>query len=476
MPDSRQDTLYRVPPHDFTAEMAVLGCILVNNRACEAVADFLEPDHFADARHRAIYAACLDLTGRGQEASPLTLGGHFEATGELADLGGNQYLARLYTAAPAPVLAEGFGRAVRDRALRRRLVEIADDLKERAYATTIDSTAEGEIEEAERALRSLADTKARDASTVGAAAGRAIDEAQELHRNPDAAPGIRTHIGDLDKQLGPMRAGDLVIIGARPYMGKTSLATHIALKAALPDDATKAPETVAFFSHEQTAEQNAITCLTILTGIPGDRIESGRLSGEEWCAVTDAKARLDAAPLLIDDTPGMHVSTMRMRARRLKPGLIVVDYLQLLSGGEKGERYGNPVERVTSISRGLKLMAMDLRVPVIALSQLSRQVEQRDDKRPVMSDLRESGAIEQDADKIMLMYRGEYYLKQVEPPRDDPAHAAWQVQLEKCHNKAEIIIPKARRGRAGKVDIFYDDTRCFFGNIARDPDDAGRMF
>lgn len=475
MPDSRQDALYRVPPHDFTAEMALLGCVLVNNRALEAVADFLEPDHFADQRHSAIYQACRDLAARGGEASPLTLRGHFEATGELSDIGGTEYLARLYTAAPAPMLAEGFGRAIRDLAVRRHLVGVADDLRERAYAATLDRTADGEIEETERQLREIASRSEREAATVGAAAARAIDEAQELHRNPEAASGIRTHIADLDKHIGPMRAGDLVIIGARPYMGKTSLCTHIALKTALPDDLTVPPRSVAFFSHEQTAEQNAITCLTILTGIPGDRIEAGNLTGEEWCQVIDAKAKLADAPLVIDDTPGMHVSTMRMRARRLKPALIIVDYLQLLSGGEKGERYGNPVERVTSISRGLKLMAMDLRVPVIALSQLSRQVEQRDDKRPIMADLRESGAIEQDADKIMLMYRGEYYLKQCEPPKDDPAHANWQAQFEKCRHTCEIIVPKARRGRAGRVDVFYDDARCAFGNLAR-ADDAERMF
>jgi len=478
---------YRHPPANTEAEQALLGAILVNNRAHEQVADFLKSEHFADPLHGKIYEAAGKQIERGQEANPTTLQFYFERDEEFSELGGASYLARLAANAITVINARDYGQTIHDLFLRRQLINLGEDTVNDAYDADLEKTAANQIESAEQRLYDLA--------TAGdyrggfqdfqAALKIAIDAADAAYKRDGHLTGVSTGLIDMDKLLGGLHKSDLIILAGRPSMGKTALATNIAFHIAesyreAPDDLGQNQVVdggvVAFFSLEMSAEQLATRILAEKSGIGSEAIRRGTMSSEQWEDLVDATQRLQDAKIFIDDTPALTVSALRTRARRLKRqhglGLIVVDYLQLVSGSNS--KQDNRVQEISEITRGLKTLAKELDVPVVALSQLSRQVEQRDDKRPQLSDLRESGSIEQDADVVMFIYREEYYKARQEPTEGTPEHENWQMEMEQVHGKAEVIVAKQRHGPIGRALLHFNALLTKFGNLAKPeylPDD-----
>jgi replicative DNA helicase len=482
---------YRTPPHNYEAEQALLGAILLNNRAYEKVSEFLRPEHFADPTHGRIFATCGKLIDRGQIANPVTLKTYFEQDGGLAEIGGTPYLAQLANAVVSIINAEDYGKLVHDLHLRRELISLGSDLVNAAYQPDLDSTAMDQIGGAEAKLYDLATTGQTEGGFVDfrTILIGAISDAEAAHKRQGKLSGVPTGLIDMDAKLGGLHGSDLIILAGRPSMGKTALATNIAFNAAslYKEEADvlgrlKAVDgaLTAFFSLEMSAEQLATRILAEQAEIASHKIRQGELSNEEFERLVVAAQNLHRLPLFIDDTPALSISSVRTRARRLQRqhglGLIVIDYLQLLRGSSSNSE--NRVQEVSEITRGLKALAKELSVPVIALSQLSRAVEQREDKRPQLSDLRESGSIEQDADVVMFVFREQYYLERAEPGRrPDEAedkfnerHSKWQQRCEEVWNTAEVIIAKQRHGPVGTVRLSFQGEFTKFGNLA----DTGR--
>jgi len=473
----------RIPPHNYEAEMALLGAILANNLTFDKVNEFLRPDHFADALHGRIYEAAGKLIERGQIANALTLKSLFDQDPALLEHGGAQYLARLAASVVTIINAEDYGRAIHDLHLRRQLIDLGEVMVNTAHDHDLDLPATGQIETAEEKLFRLAETGDTENGLrpLTEALTGAINMAEAAVKREGHVTGVTTGLVDLDKKLGGLQPSDLVILAGRPSMGKTALATNIAFNAALAHKL--APENggrVAFFSLEMSAEQLATRILAEQTGISSDRIRRGEISrDDDFSRLVIAAQDLQTLPMHIDDTPGLSVPAMRTLARRLKRrqglGLIVVDYLQLMRS-PAGLRSENRVQEVSEITRGLKAIAKELEVPVLALSQLSRAVEQRDDKRPQLADLRESGSIEQDADVVMFIFREQYYHERGEPKqRDDESsekfaerHSRWLERGERVHNVAEVNIAKQRHGPIGTVELYFDGMVTKFGNLSRD--------
>ena len=484
-----EGTGYRTPPHNFEAEMALLGTVLTNNRAYERVSDFLEPDHFADARHGRIYAACARLIEAGQMADPVTLKNFFEQDGSLDAIGGTEYLVRLAGSVVTFVNALDYARTIHDRYLRRQLINIAEDMAERAFGYDLDSTAHNQIEQAEEGLFELATTGEYGAGFQAFAhvLKEAIEMAEAAYKRDGRVSGVSTGFIDLDDILGGMHKGELVILAGRPSMGKTALATNIAFRAAKAYREEEDEEgrlgpvdgaVVGFFSLEMAAEELATRILAEEAEVPSHRIRRGEIGHDDFPRLVQAAQALSSAPFFIDDTAALTVSAMRTRARRLKRlhglSLIVVDYLQLMRPSA-GVRPENRVQEIAEITRSLKAVAKELDVPVLALSQLSRAVESRDDKRPLLADLRESGNIEQDADVVMFVFREEYYLGRQEPPAGTEKHIEWQETMNKVHSMAEIIVAKQRNGPVGTKKLFFRPELTRFEDLQGDdhlPDPA----
>ena len=480
----------RTPPHNFEAEMALLGAILANNRAYEKVSEFLRAEHFIDPRHGRIFEACSKLIERGQLANSVTLKGYFEQDKALDDIGGTRYLARLEGSAISIINAGDYGRTIHDLFLRRQLIELGGEVVNRAYEVTLEATAVEQIEEAERNLYDLATTGQFEGRFIELekALTAAINSAEAAFRRSSHVAGVTTGFRDLDKMLGGLHKSDLVILAGRPSIGKTALATNIAFNAGAayreePDEEGRMRPAegakVAFFSLEMSAEQLANRILAEQTEITSDRIRRGEIRREDFPRLLEVVQRLARIPLFIDDTPALTLPALRTRARRLKRqhglGLIVIDYLQLLYPG--GTTHSeNRVQEVSEITRGLKALAKELDLPVLALSQLSRAVEQREDKRPQLADLRESGSIEQDADVVMFIFREQYYHERSEPKqRSDESDERFVERLErykargeKIHNIAELNIAKQRHGPIGTVQLFFDSNFTRFDNLERD--------
>ncbi|MGB0750191.1 MAG: replicative DNA helicase [Magnetospiraceae bacterium] len=462
---------FRAPPHNYEAEKALLGAILANNKAFEAVSEFLRPDHFADSINGRAYEACSLLIERGQLASPVTLKNYFEQNQALSEVGGTKYLAELAASAVTIINAGEYGRIVYDLFLRRELIGLGERMVNKAYGGDIDETALSQIEESEQRLYDLATTGEIEGgfTDLREALLQALTSAEAAHKRDGALAGVTTGLKDLDGMLGGLHPTDLLILAARPSMGKTALATNLAYNAAARYHETNGDEgaVVGFFSLEMSAEQLAGRIISERTSIPSDAMRKGNLSNEEFEVLVRESQTLYEIPLFIDDTPALTVSALRTRARRLKRqhnlGMIIVDYLQLLSAN-KGSRADSRVQEVSEMTRGLKTLAKELNVPVIALSQLSRAVEQREDKRPQLADLRESGSIEQDADVVMFIYRAQYYLERGEPQqRADEAddkfherHERWQQRVEEVYNLAEVLIAKQRHGPIGTTKVYFD--------------------
>ncbi len=473
---------YRVPPHNYEAEQALLGAILANNRAYEKVSEFLAPEYFADAVHGRIYEACGKLIERGQLADVLTLKNLFEQDAALKEVGGSQLLVRLASSVVTIINAEDYGRTILDQHLRRQLIDIGANVVNEAYNADVDNPATTQIEAAEQRLYDLATSGRTEGGfeSLHGVVPKALAMAESAFKSDSHVSGVTTGLQKLDEWLGGLQPSDLVVVAGRPGMGKTALATNIAFNAARAASKTDGEEgaVVGFFSLEMSAEQLATRMLAERARVSSDEIRRGAIRAAQFEQIITAAQEVSRLPLFIDDSPALTVSTLRTRARRLrrqhKLGLVVVDYLQLMTGSATA-RNENRVQEVSEITRGLKTLAKELEVPVLALSQLSRAVEQRDDKRPQLSDLRESGTIEQDADVVMFIYRQEYYERQKQPPEGTPEHDTWQTKIDKVYNHAEILIAKQRHGPTGKVDLFFDGKFTRFGDWQKTQDpDAGR--
>lgn len=491
-PAAPSSQLARTPPHNFEAEAALLGAILNNNAAYERVSDFLSAAHFADARHGRIYAACGTLIERGQIANPVTLAAVFGQDDELAEIGGADYLVALSNNMVSVINTADYGQLIYDHYLRRELIDIGEAVVNDAYRHDLDNAAARQIENAEQKLFSLATAgnAERGFITFADSLTKAVESVESAFRNAGQVVGVTTGLRDIDRKLGGLHSSDLLILAGRPSMGKTALAMNVAFNAALAArDARTAGETdptkigsVAVFSLEMAAEQLAGRLLSQAAEVSGDNMRRGELTDQDFDRIVTASSDIASVPLYIDDTPALPVSTLRTRCRRLKRqhglSLIVVDYLQLLSPPTNFRGDGR-VQEISEITRSLKAIAKELDVPVLALSQLSRAVENRDDKRPQLSDLRESGSIEQDADVVMFIFREQYYLERAEPMQKPEEgtdkfgdrYSSWQERLTEVYNTAEVIVAKQRHGPVGSVRLFFDGNFTKFGDLDHSPHD-----
>ena len=469
-------------PHNIEAEQQLLGVILTNNDVYDRVAQVIKAEHFFDPVHRRIFEIAGARIQKNALASPVTLKGFLEDDPGLKELGGPAYLVRLAAAAVSGYAARDYAQMIYDLAVRRELIGLGRDIVDKAAKVDIASEPRDQITEAEQRLYKLGEQGSAEKGFQSflRAVTAAVDVANAAYQRGGGLSGVPTGLIDLDKKLGGLHPSDLIILAGRPSMGKTSLATNIAFNVAKaykrgrkPDGSEGAVEggVVGFFSLEMSAEQLAARILSEASEVPSEQIRRGDMTEQEFRRFVEAAKQLESCPLYIDDTPALPISQVAARARRLKRthglDVLMVDYLQLLRGSSKGS--DNRVQEVSEITQGLKAIAKELQIPVIALSQLSRQVESRDDKRPQLSDLRESGSIEQDADVVMFVFREEYYREREKPGDHDlEAMAKWQQLMEQVHGKAEVIIGKQRHGPIGTVELSFEGRFTRFGNLARE--------
>ncbi|MEN3286140.1 MAG: replicative helicase, partial [Bradyrhizobium sp.] len=489
-PDTAAPT-YRSAPHNIEAEQGLLGAMLVNNDAFYRVSDFLEPKHFFEPLHQTIYETASSLIRMGKVATPVTLKTFLPADFDVGGMTVGQYLARLAAEATTIINAQDYGRTIYDLSLRRDLIGIGEDMVNVAYDAPVDFAPRNQIEDAERKLYELAESGRYDGGfqKFSQALTTALDMAAKAFQRDGKLSGISSGLRDLDAKMGGLQHSDLIILAGRPGMGKTSLATNIAYNVAQaykgelqPDGTMKAVNggVVGFFSCEMSGEQLATRIIAERSGISSSLIRRGGITEADFEKLRDCSIELQTLPFYVDETGGISISQVMARARRLKRqkglDLLVIDYIQLLSGsGKRGN--DNRVQEVTEITTSLKALAKELAVPIIALSQLSRQVENRDDKRPQLSDLRESGSIEQDADVVMFVFREEYYLSRSEPmhrseesqEKFNERYDRWQERFSQVHGTGEVIIAKQRHGPIGKVTLrFNGDTTRFENYIGAD--------
>jgi replicative DNA helicase len=412
----------------------------------------------------------------GMVLTPLTLHAAMKADPGLMEVGGHAYLAGLVQAAPAMPNVRDYARILHDLGVRRTLIRIGEDIVNTAYEAPHDKPPKAQIEEAEKALYQVSESSKYGAGPIDFAESlrRTVELAEKAQARGGRISGLITGFSDIDSLLGGLQPSDLIIVAGRPGMGKTSLATNMAFHTARAyvQDMEAGAEVprgapVLFFSLEMAAQQLSARILSEQTEIEMWKIRNGKFSEHEWEKFVLSMQDLSTLPLYIDDTGGISIAQIAARARRMKRekniGCVMIDHIQLVAGSGRPE---NRVQEITEISKGLKVLAKDLDVPVIALSQLSRGVDARDDKRPVLSDLRESGSIEQDADVVMFVYREEYYLKSREPDPSTPDHAKWLEKCERAHRRAEVLVEKHRHGATNKIDLFFDDRFTRFSNLA----------
>ena len=478
-------------PHNIEAEAALLGALMIDNRLFEDVQLKLRADHFYEPVHGRVYDAIPKLVDRNMIANPVTLRPMFEGDEAMRQLGGPAYLAQLTGSGAALIGARDFAAQIYELALLRALVGVGREMVEGALDTSEAVDPQGQIEQAEAALYRVAEEggDSGGVKSFGEATKLAVAMAERALNSGGHVSGITTGLESVNAKIGGLHKSDLVIVAGRPGMGKTSLATNIAFNAARRlvrdredgiDEKKSVGAAVAFFSLEMSADQLATRILAEQSGISSENLRMGKISQQDFRNLARAAADLESLPLYIDDTPGLTIAALRTRARRLKRqrgiGMIVIDYLQLLSGSGRASSENNRVQEISEISRGLKQLAKELDLPVLALSQLSRAVEQREDKRPQLSDLRESGSIEQDADIVMFVFREEYYVASKEPKRpgtgdDDKTHAAhdeWAREMEGVFGLSELIIAKQRHGATGKVKLRFESKITRFSDYADD--------
>ena len=473
----------RLPPQNIEAEQALLGAILANNSALERVSEFLMPVHFASPVHAAIYDAIVTLHGRGHSADPVTLKGYLTDSGVLDEVGGVKYLMDLVASSVTIINAEEYAKLIFDRYLRRQLIDIGTKTVNNAYILNMDSDASAQIAQVEKKLYELGTEGQIDGGPqpFHTALTEVIQEVAEARKNPDGISGAPTGFRDLDAKMGGLHKSDLLILAGRPGMGKTAFATCLAFNTArcFMEDIKKGKERkgVAFFSLEMSASQLAGRILSTETQIASDKLRNGKITPDEYRRVVEFAGELEKVPLFIDDTPALTVAAIQNRCRTLKRdstkglGLVVIDYLQLMDDSNSSYK-GDMVRTLTERTRQLKIMAKDLNVPVLVLSQLSRAVEQREDKRPLLSDLRDSGSIEQDADIVLFVFREHYYIKNSVPvqrqneteDKFNDRYRKWEKSLVDLEKKAELIIAKQRHGSLGTVDLSFEGQFTRFGD------------
>lgn len=469
------------PPHNIEAEQQLLGAILSSNEVLDRIDDLVKPDHFYDPVHAEIFATSAGRITKGLQTDATTLKNFLSGHEGLKALGGAEYLLRLQLSAVATTAARDYAQLIHDLAVRRELIDLGRRVADRAQTVRDDTPPDEQIVEAEAELFQLASsgTASKGFQSFLKALTDAVDIANAAYNRDGGLAGLSTGLADMDKMLGGLHNSDLLILAGRPSMGKTSLATNIAFNIARAHRRGQRPDgtegsvqggVVGFFSLEMSAAQLAQRVLSEASEVPSEQIRKGDLNEKEFQRYLHAAQELEACPLYIDDTPALPIAQVAARARRLKRSpqgldLLVIDYLQLLRGSGRSE---NRVNEISEITQGLKAIAKELNIPVIALSQLSRQVEQREDKRPQLSDLRESGSIEQDADVVMFVYRGEYYKEREKPGEDNlEAMATWQQDMDALHGKAEVIVGKQRHGPVGTIELSFDGRFTKFGNLVK---------
>ena len=479
---SPEPVSFRSPPHNIEAEQALLGAMLINNESHDRVSAFLDAVHFFDPLHGQIYETMAKLIQAGKLATPVTVKTFFETAEPINEhLTVPQYLGRLSANATTIINAHDYGRTVYDLAIRRTLISIGEDLVNVAFDSPVDSSPEDQIQEAEGALYALAEKGKYGQGFLGfgTALTHAIEMANNAYQRAGGLSGLATGLSDLDNKLGGLQQSDLIILAGRPSMGKTALATNIAYNIARnfksvqqTDGTTKVLDgaVVGFFSLEMSAEQLATRILSEQAEVGSEKIRRGMIDEDQFRKLVSVSREMSEIPLYIDQTGGISIAQLAARARKLKRqrglGCLIIDYLQLVTGSKRtGE---GRVQEVTEITTGLKALAKELQVPIIALSQLSRQVEQREDKRPQLSDLRESGSIEQDADVVMFVFREEYYVERLKPNEGTQEFMEWQNKMMQVSGKAEVIIGKQRHGPVGSVQLAFESQFTRFSNLARD--------
>lgn len=436
----------KVPPQNLDAEMSLLGAILIDEETLADITEHVKPKDFYDKRHAIIFDAIMRLYEKNKPVDLLTLTDELKRKNEIDEIGGSAYLTELTNYVPTAAHAESYAEIVAQKAVRRRLIKASGEISELGYDEN--TTTQELLQQAEAELFSVSDQSLKqDLISLESILTDSFDRLEELHRNKGSLRGVRTGYRDLDNMTAGLQRSDLIILAARPAMGKTTLVTNLAYNVA-----TIAKQPVLFFSLEMSKEQLVDRMLADASGVDSWNIRTGNLSDEDFSKLSDAMGEMAEAPIYIDDTPGLSVLEMRTKARRAahdQPlGLIIIDYLQLMQGS--GRDNGNRVQEVSEISRGLKLIARELNVPVIALSQLSRSVESRSPQIPQLADLRESGSIEQDADIVMFIYREAYYNPETER-----------------ENITDLIIAKHRNGPVGKVELYFHPERLRFMSLDR---------
>ena len=474
--------IYREAPANIEAEQALIGAILVNNDAYYVVHDFLKPDHFFEPIHKEIFEKTSEMIRMGKIANPVTIKTFLKANDKIGEMTLAQYLARLAAEATTIINTLDYGRAVYDLALRRSLIGIGEEMVNLAYDAPLDMEPKNQIEEAERRLFTLAETGRYDGGfqSFTDAVTLAVQMATAAKDRDGGLSGVSSGIMAMDRSMGGLQPSDLIILAGRPAMGKTSLATNIAFNIAAAyepaeqaDGSFKAKNggVVGFFSLEMSAEQLATRIISEQTEISSSKIRRGQINDQELTKLIACSEMMQRLPLYIDQTGGISIAQLSARARRLKRqrglDVMVIDYVQLMQGSSKASAQ-NRVQEITEITTGLKALAKELQVPIIALSQLSRQVESREDKRPQLSDLRESGSIEQDADVVMFVYRDEYYLANREPKPGTDEHLKWEQALNDARGKAEVIIAKQRHGPTATIPLAFQAEYTRFTYLAED--------
>ena len=447
-------------PSNIEAEQALIGSILVNNDIIDEISSIVSANKFFDPAHRKIFEVIENLNNKGMIANPITLKNYFENNSGLEEVGGIDYLVKLTRFSSSVKQSIDYAKIIHEMYVKRELINISENIDEESRNKELEKTGEGIIEDAEKSLFDLAERGNFSQSFLkfNQAVDQTIEMATKAMQSDRGVVGVPTGLTDLDEKLGGLHTSDLVIIAGRPSMGKTALATNIAYYAAkkLKDDNEKS--SVAFFSLEMSSEQLSTRILSEQARIKSNDIRRGKISEEQFDKFIETSKNISELPLYIDETPAITIAAMSNRARRIKRthglDMIIVDYIQLMRGtlNYKDGR----VQEVSEITQGLKAIAKELSIPVVALSQLSRQVEQRDNKKPQLSDLRESGSIEQDADVVMFVYRESYYLENKEPKPATVEHAEWQAKMNEVSNLAELIIGKQRHGPTGNVFLEFE--------------------
>ncbi len=446
-------------PNNIEAEQSVIGSILVNNEIFDEINTVISSINFYDPMHQKIFGVIENLIYKGLLANPITLKNYFED--EKDDLNITEYLVKITKFSTSSRQSIEYSRIIYDMFVRRELIKISEQTIDSAKLNDLDTNGQNIIENSERLLFDLAEKGSFNSSLIkfDEAMKQTIEMASAAFKNEEGIVGVPTGLRDLDDRLGGLHKSDLIIIAGRPSMGKTSLATNIAFNAAekLQDSGRKS--TIAFFSLEMSSEQLSTRILAEQAKIRSNDIRRGRISDEQFDKFLETSKNISELPLYIDETPAISIAAMSNRARRIKRlfglDMIIVDYIQLMRGTSFNK--DGRVQEISQITQGLKAIAKELSIPVVALSQLSRQVEQRDDHKPQLSDLRESGSIEQDADVVMFVYREGYYLQRKEPREATVEHAEWQAKMNEVAHLAEIIIGKQRHGPVGKVTLEFEE-------------------